>query len=211
MLSYNILMRKVSAVLLTILFLSAYASATVSVQELYDQSLQNKAAIEELKAAFKDFKTAVVDQINLIGMKNVGAFILAYISLSCFAHLFRIWWGYRNKKKYMRERDRFLENLKRENALVKERIELVEKEGKLMRENFYLFNEMLNKKLPKDNSGQYRKLLKAGAVVALAGLGLAYRQFPGAEFVIGFSIPLIIIGLLSNNILGKKEELNAGG
>jgi len=129
--------------------MTASATATVTVQELYDQSQQNNANILELKNSVDNFKTGLTDQINLIGIKNVAANILALISFLCGMYLWNAFMNYRNRDKIRRQRDKFVDNLKKENVLLVERQVLLNTENNLLRDNNVLLQGLFKTEVPK--------------------------------------------------------------
>lgn len=185
-------------VVLTLIMLSSCALAAITVQDLFNQGETNNANIQLLKQSFESFKTTISDQINLIKIEAIVGFGLLYIALNCFAYLFKAMWNYRNKEKLRQQRDRFVENLKKEITLQKEKNKLLEDEGILIRENFYLINEMLGVKLKEKQANKYSWLKYAGLFFLLAGIILVfYNHSKEGAFCVGVGLTNILISSLS--------------
>ncbi len=201
-------MSKNVTLLFTLLFLSNIASAAISVQDLYDLEKQNAAAMEQMRNDFSTFKTDLNDRINTIKITEVLSFALIYISLNCFAYLFHVAWNYRRREKIMRERDKFVDNLKTANQLMIERISLMDKNQQILEK------ELSERLIPK------RKplplwLSPVGGLITLLGVLIFYYSDYDWLFIIGMGFPIVAIGILTlerrkkpepETILEKVEE-----
>lgn len=191
-------MSRIFVVVLTLIILSNCVSAVATVQDLTNQIEQVNANVKELKASVDDFKSGLIDQINLQGIKNVVAFILAFITLNCFAYLYHVITNYINREKIKHERDKFVDNLKKENMLLKQKIELIELEVKTIRENFYLFNEILNKPLQTAEKTSQTKIIYIGIFMLLCGSIASYYKYnEQGVFLLGGGATIIGIAVAS--------------
>jgi hypothetical protein len=199
-------MSKIIALLFTLILFCGCASAVISVEDLYNQGAQNTAAMNELKASFESFKTNLIDQINLIKLTTVFSFAGIYVAIHCFFYLGKEIYTYINRKRLGRERDKFCDNLKRENSMVKERLGLYDIEIKIMRENYYLIKELMNKNLKAEvKTKNYSWLNYFGVLTVLCGTALLYYHYTTEGcFLFGMALISVYVGFTS--ILDNKKS-----
>jgi len=177
-----------------LILLVSSVSAVRTVEDLWNQGDAVSRNVQDMAKSFDSFTSKIEDQIRLIGIQSVLAFILAYVFLECARYLFIAWWGWKNRRRYEKERDRFVENLRASNVQLIERQRLLGEENNLLRANSEALHRILEARV-KQPSYPFRTILYSACGFFVSALILVYFDHrDGVLLLAGAAFSCAIIG-----------------